>query len=72
MNLHHALSQTFGWRRLRITLIASLVWGLVLSLVFESSTLSVLARTLAIGLIALAVFGLFERWPQHLPAGLAR
>jgi len=71
-NLHHALSQTFGWRRLRITLIASLVWGLVLSLVFESSTLSVLARTLAIGLIALAVFGLFERWPQHLPAGLAR
>lgn len=70
--MQQALSRTFGWRRLRITFIASLAWGLLLRLVFESSTLSVVGRTLAIGLIALSVFGLFERWPRWLPAGLAR
>lgn len=62
----------FAWHRLRTTLIASLVWGLLLSLVFQSSTLSVLARTVAIGLVALAAFGLFERWPRRLPSSLAR
>lgn len=66
------MAGTFGWRRLRITLIASLTWGLLLSLVFQSSTLSVLARTLAVGLIALSVFGLFEQWPRRLPPRLAR
>jgi len=70
--MQQALAPPFGWRRLRITLVASLVWGLWLSLVFESSTLSVVGRTLAIGLIALSVFGFFERWPRRLPAGLAR
>lgn len=67
-----ALSRAFGWRRLRIALIPSLVWGLLLSLHFQSSTLSVLTRTVAVGLAALAVFGLFERWPRRLPGGLAR
>jgi len=70
--MRQRLVQTFRWRRLRITLVASLVWGLLLSLVFVSSTLSVVGRTVAIGLIALSVFGLFERWPRRLPAGLAR
>ncbi len=70
--LIQALVLTFGWRRLRVTLIASLAWGLSLSLVFETSTLSVVGRTLATGLVALSVFGLFERWPRRLPAGLAR
>lgn len=70
--MQQRLARAFGWRRLRIVLLASLVWGLLLSLVFESSTLSVVARTLAVGLIALSVFGLFEHWPRRLPAGLAR
>ena len=39
---------------------------------FVSSTLSVVGRTLGIGLIALSVFGLFERWPRRLPRGVAR
>lgn len=70
--MQQAMARTFGWRRLRITLIASLAWGLLLSLVFQSSTLSVLARTVAVGLIALSVFGLFEQWPRRLPPSLAR
>ena len=70
--MRQALALIYEWRRLRITLVACLAWGLLLSLIFESSTLSVIARTLAIGLIAVSVFGLFERWPQRLPPGFAR
>ena len=66
------LSQTFTWRRLRITLIATLAWGLLLSPMFETSTLSVLVRTVAVGLVALSAFGLFEQWPRRLPSSLAR
>jgi hypothetical protein len=40
--------------------------GLLLSLIFVSSTLSLLARTLAVGLVALSIFGLFEQWPRRL------
>lgn len=70
--IQQRLAQIYGWRRLRITLVAALVWGLVLSLIFESSTLSVLTRTVIIGLIALSVFGFFEWWPRQLPRGVAR
>lgn len=71
-SMQQPLARTFGWRRLRIALIASLAWGLLLSIIFLSSTLSVLVRTLSVGLVALAVFGLFEHWPRRLPSGLAR
>jgi LytS/YehU family sensor histidine kinase len=71
-SMQQRLARTFEWRRLRITLIASLAWGLLLSLIFESPTWSLLARTLAIGLVALSVFGFLEQWPRRLPAFLAR
>ena len=65
-------ARIFGPRRLRVVLIATVLWGLFLSLAFESSTLSVLARTVSIGLVALLVFGLLEQWPRHTPRWLAR
>lgn len=43
-----------------------------MSQIFESSTLSVLARTVFIALFALTVFGLFEWWPRWLPSSVAR
>ena len=66
------LARIVGPRRLRVVLIATVLWGLFLSLAFESSTLSVLARTLSIGLVALLVFGLLEQWPRRTPRWLAR
>lgn len=35
---------------------------------WQSSYLLLLVRLLLVGLIALMVFGLFERWPNKLPA----
>lgn len=65
-------SSTFSLRRLRTVLIASGLWGLIMSLGFEGSTLSVLVRTMFAGLIALLVFGILEHWPPRLPTFLAR
>ena len=53
-------------------LVATVLWGLILSLIFKSSTLSVLGRTVSVGLVALLIFGLLEQWPQRLPRWLAR
>ena len=66
------LARIFAWPRLRVVLIASVLWGLPLSLVFVSPTWSVLARTISIGLVALFVFGLLEQWPRQLPLWVAR
>ena len=66
------LALLLGWRRVRFTLCFSIFLGLLLSLGWTSGLLSVLNRTVALGLIAMLVFGLFEQWPQRLPAWLAR
>ena len=60
------------WRRLRFTLIASVLWGLLLSTGWQSSIAGLLGRTILIGLILMLVFGLIEKWPAHLPRWLAR
>jgi glucose-6-phosphate-specific signal transduction histidine kinase len=39
---------------------------------WKSGLTSLLIRTVALGLIAMLVFGLFEQWPKRLPAWLAR
>lgn len=62
----------FGWRRLRFTLCTSIALGLLISVSFTSTLLSVLTRAVAIGLFAMLVFGLFEQWPRRLPTWLAR
>jgi len=61
-----------GWRRVRVTLIASLLIGLLLGAASLVSTWIVVARTMIVGLCAMLVFGLFERWPARMPRWLAR
>lgn len=68
----HGLALAFRPRRVLVALLASLLWGLFVSPIFESSLLSLLARTLAVGLVALLAFGLLEQWPRRLPRWLAR
>jgi len=66
------LAQWTPWRRLRFTLIASVLWGLLLSPGWHSSVAGLLVRTMMIGLILMLVFGLIEQWPRRLPGWLAR
>ena len=61
-----------GWRRVRFTLGVSALFGLLLSLPSETSTLVVVARAMMVGLAAMLAFGLFEQWPRRLPKRLAR
>lgn len=68
----HGLASALGWRRLRLTVLVSIGLGLLLSLGWKSSLLSLLARAVSIGLVAMLVFGLFEQWPRRLPKWLAR
>lgn len=68
----HGLALLLGWRRVRFTLCVSIALGLLVNQSFTSTLLSVLLRTVTIGLSALLVFGLFEQWPKRLPAWLAR
>ena len=66
------LALMLSWRRVRFTLGFSLGLGLLLNLGWKSGLLSLLNRTVALGLIAMLVFGLFEQWPKRLPAWFAR
>ncbi|HSE13810.1 MAG TPA: histidine kinase, partial [Rudaea sp.] len=66
------LALLLGWRRVRFTLIASLVVSAPLALGWKSGVMSLLVRTVALGFIAMLVFGLFEQWPKRLPSWLAR
>ncbi|WP_052116372.1 sensor histidine kinase [Noviluteimonas dokdonensis] len=62
----------FGWRRLRVVGIAAFVASLPMSANWLSSYWLLLLRLLMVGLAALFVFGLFERWPRRLPAWFPR
>ena len=61
-----------SWRRVRFTVCFSLALGLLLNLGWKSGLLSILDRAVALGLIAMLAFGLFEQWPKRLPAWFAR
>jgi hypothetical protein len=61
-----------GWGRVRVTLSISIALGLLLGIGWKSGPLSVLVRTVLLGLCAMLVFGLFEQWPKRLPRWLAR
>lgn len=61
-----------AWRRVRFTLGISALFGLLLSLASETSTLIVVARAMMVGLAAMLAFGVFEQWPRRLPKWLAR
>lgn len=69
----HRFPPLVSWRRLRVTLIASTLWGLVLSPGWTTTpTLVLIGRTIAVGLALMLLFGLLERWPRRLPRWLAR
>ncbi len=68
----HGLALMLGWRRVRSTLVASAVLGLILSPAWTTPISGLLARTMLVGLVALIAFGLFEQWPARLPRWLAR
>jgi two-component sensor histidine kinase len=59
-------------RRVRFTLLVAAFFGLILSTGWNSGFLTIMGRTLFLGLNAMLVFGLFEQWPKRLPRWLAR
>ncbi len=62
----------FGWRRVRVVLVASLVLALLWLPIFLSSWALPPVRLVFVGLVQLLVFGVFERWPRQLPRWMAR
>jgi len=66
------LALAFGWRRVRLTLIVSALFGLLNSLSSVTPATIVVGRTLLVGLLAMLAFGLFEQWPARLSGRLPR
>ena len=54
-------------RRVLFTLTACGVLGLIVSPIWIIPAIEVMARAMLVGLVALVVFGVFERWPARLP-----
>ena len=61
------LALLVNWRRVRFTLIASALWGLILSPAWQSPIVGLLGRTMLVALVVMLAFGLFEQWPARLP-----
>jgi hypothetical protein len=61
-----------AWPRLKATLIWSIVLGAVLSLPMETATWIIVIRGIVVGLAAMFVFSLFERWPAREPRWIPR
>jgi sensor histidine kinase YesM len=62
----------FGWPRLRVLLLATVLLSALWLPIFESSWLLPPTRVLFVGLLQLLAFGVLERWPRQLPQWLAR
>ena len=59
-------------KRLVVTMGLAVALALVLGQGFRGGVPAVLRLTATIGLVALAVFACFERWPRRLPTWVAR
>src|SRR5262249_37017501 len=68
----HGLALLLGWPRVRFTLGFALVLGLLIGSGWESGIWAAVVRTVALGFVAMLVFGLFEQWPKRLPRWIAR
>jgi signal transduction histidine kinase len=66
------LALLFGWRRVRFTLLFSFAIGALIGLGWASGWWSAVIRVVALGMVAMLVFGVFEQWPRRLPRWLAR
>lgn len=61
-----------GRQRVLFTVALTLLTSLPLAFVWLSGPVSLLVRTVTIGLMAMLAFGVLEQWPQRLPSWLAR
>ncbi len=68
----HGLRLMFAWPRVVFTVLFTFAISLPLAFGWKSGFFSLMSRTIALGLLALVVFGLFEQWPKRLPGWLAR
>lgn len=59
-------------QRVGVAVGLSLALAVLLSPVWTPSPVPLVRRTLALGMVALLIFVLFERWPRRLPKWLAR
>jgi hypothetical protein len=66
------LALAFGWRRIRFVLAFTFILGSMIGLGWNTGYWSALVRVVALGFIAMMVFGLFEQWPRRLPRWIAR
>ena len=66
------LALVFHWPRIRFVLITGSIFGLMVGSGWKSGFFSGYSRVLALGFVAMMVFGLFEHWPPRLPRFLAR
>ena len=66
------LARILGWRRVLLTLVTSLLLGMLLASGWKQGPLSVLARSAMLGFLAMLVFGILEQWPRQLPRWLPR
>ncbi|MGA8809140.1 MAG: histidine kinase [Thermoanaerobaculia bacterium] len=63
---------TKGWQRLAVALALALAVARLLRSSWTTGVAPLLFRTVTLGLVAVLVFGLFERWPKRLPPSVAR
>jgi sensor histidine kinase YesM len=68
----HGLARVLSGRRIRVTLIASVLLGLLNSIDNAAPTLIVITRVVLVGFFAMFAFGVFEQWPRRLPSWMAR
>ena len=68
----HGLGLLLRWQRVVFTLCVSILFGLLIGFGWKSGWMSLHIRTLALGMIGMVVFGIFEQWPRRLPPWLAR
>lgn len=66
------LALAFNRRRVAFTLLFSFCWGALFGLGWTSGWWSAVTRFVGLGLVLMAVFGLFEQWPTRLPRWLPR
>lgn len=62
----------FGWPRLRLVLLACVLFSALWIPIFVSSWVIPPIRLLMLGGLQLLAFGIFERWPKKLPGWMAR
>ncbi|MGH8265207.1 MAG: histidine kinase, partial [Steroidobacteraceae bacterium] len=68
----HGLALAFGWRRVMLVFILSLLFGWMNTHDNSTAAPIVIGRTMLVGFLGLAAFSLFEQWPRRLPRWLAR